>query len=93
MPIRSGIDLKVQVAYMVLEFGLTAAKYTGLAGHENGHMHHFSNCEQKSKFSLGAGCATGGSLMGSQDSNGDQGNQPTAPTLCDIFWWGVYSQM
>jgi hypothetical protein len=73
-PIRSGPDLKVQVAYMTLQQPLPTSNLVGLAAHEMGHLHHFENCGLKNQFGLGSGCQCGGSLMGPQPSNGAGGN-------------------
>jgi hypothetical protein len=48
----------------------------GNAAHEEGHNNFMADCPN---------CANGGRVMGSQST--DAGNQPLAPTDCDIYWY------
>lgn len=104
-PKQSGADQQVQVATMHLVTGLTpVTNYTGVAAHENGHLHHFTNCPPYGWNQPAVGCSTSGSLMGPQPTNNlagttiygityPAGDQPQAPTTCDKWAWNWYSNL
>jgi hypothetical protein len=83
---------EIQVAEIAMNPNLTTAQLIGEAAHEEGHNNFLLNCPPHVKYVAGSytfgGCDIGGSLMESQDTSSPQ--QPTSPTICDVYWYDAY---
>jgi hypothetical protein len=75
---------KLQVVTMILTDNLPSSVYAGYAAYYEGYDNHLSRCPSCLSNSLSAPS----SVMGSQGPTAS--NQPTAPTICDKYFYAMY---
>lgn len=86
---KTAHGFQIHVGEIFLEPGVATGQYGGLLAHENGHFHFLGNCPLP-MCQINT-VANPSSTMGGQSTLSP--SQPTAPTPCDLYWYGQYLAM